>query len=234
MLPKGFAFWLLFLAWLLLGVFVLFADAPGAEPGGGPSRLLVFGYRVAWYLTATVALVWITNLRESELPSRWLYQLLGYMFVVTTVGGLVGVIAPHVEFTSPLEMLLPGGLRNNGLVEAIAHPAVADIQNVLGRPEATTQGAVPVRQLLGQQPLAVPPVLPGRLVLPGPALAEVRRSAGPGPRRHPGDLLAQPRTLGLPRARCRRRGAPPAAKGRAPPIVITGAMLVAITFAFFL
>ncbi len=142
-LPAGFTLWVLYLAWLTLGVFVLFADAPGAEPGGGPSRLAVFGYRLAWYLTATVALVWITNLRESQLPTRWLYQLLGFMFVVTTVGGLVGVLAPHIEFTSPLEMLLPRGLRSNGLVQAIAHPAVADIQNVLGRPEARPKAPFP-------------------------------------------------------------------------------------------
>lgn len=142
-LPAGFTLWVLYLAWLALGVFVLFADAPGAEPGGGPSRLAVFAYRLAWYLTATIALVWITNLRESQLPTRWLYQLLGYMFVVTTVGGLVGVLAPYVEFTSPLEMLLPRGLRSNGLVQAIAHPAVADIQNVLGRLQARPKAPFP-------------------------------------------------------------------------------------------
>ncbi len=72
------------------------------------------------------------------------------MFVVTTVGGLVGVLVPHLEFTSPLEMLLPHGLRSNGLVQSIAHPAVADIQHVLGRAEARPK-ALPVRELLGQR-----------------------------------------------------------------------------------
>jgi hypothetical protein len=142
-LPGGFAIWLLFLAWVAFGVFVLFADAPGAEPGGGPSRLLVYAYRLAWYLTCTVGLLWVANLRESELPSRWLYQLLGFMFVVTTFGGLLGVLAPHLEWTSPVELLLPRGLRSNGLVESIAHPAVADIQNVLGRPEARPKAPFP-------------------------------------------------------------------------------------------
>ena len=50
---------------------------------------------------------------------------------------------PHLEFTSPVEMVLPRGLRSNGLVEAIAHPAVADIQNVLGRPEARPKAPFP-------------------------------------------------------------------------------------------
>ncbi len=142
-LPTGFPLWLLYLAWLLIGAIVLFADAPGAAPGGGSSRLLVFGYRVAWYLTATVVLLWITNLKESELPTRWLYQLLGFMFVVTTVGGLVGVLLPHLEFTTPFEMLLPRGLRGNSLVKSIAHADVADIQHVLGRAEARPKAPFP-------------------------------------------------------------------------------------------
>ena len=103
----------------------------------------MFGYRVAWYLTATVVLLWITNLKESELPTRWLYQLLGFMFVVTTVGGLVGVLLPHLEFTTPFEMLLPRGLRGNSLVKSIAHADVADIQHVLGRAEARPKAPFP-------------------------------------------------------------------------------------------
>jgi hypothetical protein len=148
-LPAGFTLWVLFLAWLAMGVFVLFADAPGAEPGGGPSRLLVFGYRLAWYLTATIALVWIANIRESELSSRRIYQLLGFMFVVSTFGGLVGVLMPHLEWTSPLEMVLPHGIRSNGLVQSIAHPAVADIQNVLGHPEARPKAPFPFANTWG-------------------------------------------------------------------------------------
>src|SRR5690606_4217063 len=51
--PKGFGFWLLFIAWMLLGVTMLWADAPGAVPGGGGfGRLMVFGLRAAMYLSA--------------------------------------------------------------------------------------------------------------------------------------------------------------------------------------
>ena len=35
-LPKGFAVWVLFLVWFGLGIFVLFADAPGAVPAATP------------------------------------------------------------------------------------------------------------------------------------------------------------------------------------------------------
>jgi hypothetical protein len=135
-LPEGFALWALFLAWVAVGVLVLWVDAPSAVPGGGASRLLVFGYRAAWYLTGTMMLLWVANLRESELPTRWLFQLLGFMFVVTTVGGLVGVLLPTVEFRSLVELLLPAGIRGNNLVQSMVHPAVAELENVLGRPTA--------------------------------------------------------------------------------------------------
>jgi hypothetical protein len=148
-LPGGFTLWLLFLAWVALGVFVLFAEAPGAVPGGGSSRYLVFGYRLAWYLTATVYLLWVTNLRESELPSKWVYQLLGFMFVVTTFGGLLGVLAPNLEWTSPFEMLMPRGLRGNSLIQSIAHPETADIQTVLGRAEPRPKAPFPFANTWG-------------------------------------------------------------------------------------
>jgi hypothetical protein len=125
---------------MLLGVFVLFTDAPGAEPGGHASRLLVFGYRALWYFACTVVLLWVATLRESELPTRWLFQLLAFMFVVTTAGGLLGVVAPNLDFSSAFELVLPHGLRANSLVRSIVHPGVADVQKVLGfslaRPKA--------------------------------------------------------------------------------------------------
>lgn len=142
-LPVGFTLWALFLVWVAFGVFVLWVDAPGAVPGGGASRLVVFGYRMAWYLTATVLLLWVANLRESQLPTRWVVQLLGYMFVITAAGGLAGVLWPTFEFRSLVELALPGGLRSNGLVQAIVHPALADVQNVLGRPQARPKAPFP-------------------------------------------------------------------------------------------
>lgn len=135
--PKGFGFWLLFIAWMLLGVTMLWADAPGAVPGGGGAgRLMVFGLRAAMYLSATIVFLYVLNTKEDDLPTRRVVRLLGLMFVVTTAGGVLGVVLPHLEFTSPLELLLPGGLANNGYVNPMIHPATAEIQKVLGYEES--------------------------------------------------------------------------------------------------
>ena len=115
---------------------VLTADAPGAVPGGGLSRLLVFGYRAGWYAACTIVLVWLGNADARKVSLHRVTQLLGYMFVVTAVGGLLGVLTPTLELRSLVELVLPGSLRANSFVTSIVHPSVADIQSVLGRPEA--------------------------------------------------------------------------------------------------
>lgn len=131
-LPDGFGWWLIFLVCVAASVTMLFVDAPGAVPGGGPSRLIVFGYRLAWYLTCGIVLLWIANLDERSLPTRHVVRLMGWMFVITVAGGLLGVLAPTLEFTSPVEMVLPGGLRSNSFVRSLVHPASAAVQSILG------------------------------------------------------------------------------------------------------
>jgi hypothetical protein len=135
-LPAGFSWWLLFLAWVLLGAALLWVDAPGAVPGGGPGRLLVYGDRLGWYVACTVVLLWIGNSSRTALPDRTVHGLVGALFVIAAAGGVLGLLAPTLEFRSAVEWVLPGGLRSNGFVRSLVHPETADIQFVLGRPEA--------------------------------------------------------------------------------------------------
>src|SRR5262245_62174512 len=127
--PGGFGAWLLFLAWVLLGIGVLWADAPGAVPGGDIGRLLVYGWRLAWYAAATVVLLYIANLSDEELPADRVGRALGHMLGGTTAVGLLGTFAPHLQLPSPLEMLLH--TRNTFLLDAI-HPKTAEVANILG------------------------------------------------------------------------------------------------------
>jgi hypothetical protein len=131
--PRGFGAWLLFLVWVVLGLGVLWANAPGAVPGGSLGRLLPFGWRLAWYIASTVALLYIANLSDEELPADRVGRLLGWMFIVTTAGGLLGTFAPHLQLTSPVEMLLH--TNNTFLLDAI-HPKTADVATILGYEQA--------------------------------------------------------------------------------------------------
>ncbi len=55
------------------------------------------------------------------------------MFVVTTAGGLLGTFAPHLQLTSPMEMVL--NTHNTFLLDAI-HPKTADVATILGYEQA--------------------------------------------------------------------------------------------------
>lgn len=149
-LPAGFGWWLVFLVWVGLGIFVLTANAPGAVPGGGGfSRLVVWGFTLATYLSATVALIWMANLREDELTFADLARTVGWLFVFSTVGGLLGVFAAQVELRSLLELVLPRGFTSNSFVRSLIHPGLADIQSVLGRPEARPKAPFPYANTWG-------------------------------------------------------------------------------------
>ncbi|MDN3352512.1 hypothetical protein [Actinomadura sp. DC4] len=131
--PRGFGAWILFCCWVLLGAGVLWANAPGAVPGGSMGRLLPFAWRIAWYAAATIVLLYIANLSDEELPADRVGRLLGSMFIVTTAGGLLGTFAPHLQLTSPVEMLLH--TNNTFLLDAI-HPKTADVATILGYEQA--------------------------------------------------------------------------------------------------
>jgi hypothetical protein len=135
--PPGIGWWLLFLVWATLGAMVLWSDAPGAVPGGGGgSRLVVFGYRLCWYVACAVVVLWVANADRRWLPDRLVHRLVGAVFVIAVAGGFLGLVAPMLEFRSALEWVLPPGIRANAFVQSLAHAEAADVQTVLGRPEA--------------------------------------------------------------------------------------------------
>lgn len=130
--PPGFLLWLVFLATVLAGLFSLGADPDGTVPGTAAGRLVSYGFRLGGYLTLTVLLLYVGNLTARELPQRTLVRLLGWLFLVTVAGGLLGMVAPHFQFTAPLEYLLPKHIRQIGFVQSLVHPSAAQIMDLLG------------------------------------------------------------------------------------------------------
>ncbi len=132
LLPPGFAWWLLFLVAVVVSIAALGVDPTGtvAEPASG--RLVAVVYRLSLYASLTVLLVYAGNLTESELSRRRLVKLLGWLFVVTVLGGLLGLVAGRFEFTSPVEWLLPHSVRSKGFVQSLVHPYAAQIMDLVG------------------------------------------------------------------------------------------------------
>ncbi|MBM0125630.1 hypothetical protein [Pimelobacter simplex] len=147
--PAGFGWWLLFLAWVLLGAGTLWAAAPGAVDDGGAGRLLVFGYRFCWYAASTVVLVWLGNTPRERLPDRVVQRAMATVFVVAVAGGLLGLVAPDLSITTLAERVLPGGLRSNGFVGTLVSARASDVQTVLGIPEPRPKAPFPYTNTWG-------------------------------------------------------------------------------------
>jgi hypothetical protein len=130
--PRGFGLWLLFLVWMLAGVFLIRAHAPDTIPGGGGlGRLGGFTVRAGWYLAITIAMVYVANTAR-QISTQRIVRLLGWMFVVTTGFGVLAVLAPTLEFRSPVEMVLPQQLVSTNFVRTLIHPSLSSSSDFLG------------------------------------------------------------------------------------------------------
>lgn len=135
LVPRGFGFWLLFLVWSAVGVMLLQVDAPGAVPGSSGGRYAVWALRTTWYLAATMVLLYVGTSRR-DLPLAKVARSLSWMFVTVVVGGLAGVLVPHLDFPSVIELVLPRSITNINFVQQMVHPNLAQVQRVLGYSEA--------------------------------------------------------------------------------------------------
>ncbi|MGB5936244.1 MAG: hypothetical protein WBG76_10295, partial [Ornithinimicrobium sp.] len=129
--PRGLGIWLLFLVWLLGGLFTMQVTAPSTIPGQSLGRYAVFGYRALWYVMGMVAMLYVLNTR-GVLSTQRICMAISWMFVTLVGGGLLGVLVPTLEFTSAFEWLLPGFISKNGFVNGLIHGQVAQIQDFLG------------------------------------------------------------------------------------------------------
>ncbi|MFZ0323049.1 MAG: hypothetical protein WAN48_02835 [Actinomycetes bacterium] len=129
--PAGFGVWMLFLMWVAAGVFVLWVHAPGTVEGGGPGRLVGFGFWLMWYLSITVAMLYPLSFPSGVLPAMKVVDWLGYLFLVVAAGGVLGVLFPTFSFTSPMELILPGA-QSGGFLHTMVHPSLATASDFLG------------------------------------------------------------------------------------------------------
>lgn len=138
--PGGFALWLLFLGVLAASVATIWSRVPGLVPAGGADRLITYGFWVAWFVAATVFLLYLGNVSEEHLSSTRVIDLMAWMFLITVVGGYAGQLLSHIDFPSLLEVVLPRSVAEIGLVEIMIHPGLAQIQEIIGyeapRPKA--------------------------------------------------------------------------------------------------
>lgn len=140
-LPRGFGFWALFLLWSFAGLFMLGVNPAGTVPASASSRLIAYGMREACYVAITIVMLYIGNLSLAEVSQTRIIRWLGALFITTVAGGVVGMLVPNFQFTSPFELILPHSIRYDDYVQHLVHPAVAQVQDVID--DATPRPAAP-------------------------------------------------------------------------------------------
>lgn len=131
LVPRAFGWWMAFLLWVVAGGFLLQVDALGAVADDSSTRLVTFGYRLGWYLSITVVLLYVVNTLR-ELGTTRIVRMVSCLFITVTFGGLLGVVAPYFEFKSLAELVLPSALTDYQLIRTMIHPVAAQLQGVLG------------------------------------------------------------------------------------------------------
>lgn len=107
--PRGFGIWLLFMVWMV-------CSGIGIDTGG---RMIGFVYRALLYLVTTIVFVYVYNARARITP-RYVGGVLTVFWLITVVGGYVGVLFPLLSLHTPLAMVLPQPLLDNELVHEMA------------------------------------------------------------------------------------------------------------------
>jgi O-antigen ligase len=130
--PPWFGLWLLFLIWSIAGIGVMGADAPDTLPVHFSHGIPSVGLRTLQYLAATIVLLYVGNLREEAVPRIKVVRWLGVLFLTALIGGFIALAKPGLSFASPLERILPHAVTANPNVDALFHPAVAQVMSVIG------------------------------------------------------------------------------------------------------
>ncbi|MEV1286817.1 O-antigen ligase domain-containing protein [Micromonospora sp. NPDC049679] len=129
-LPPATTFWLLFLAMVVLSGIRL----------ATVSALLTFGLRLSFYVTALIVCAYVYSAaRERDVLTPVLAPLGAFWLGIVLLGWL-GVLAPRFAMTTPMELILPGGITSNPFIRDMIHLHTAEYSlrslNPIYRPAA--------------------------------------------------------------------------------------------------
>lgn len=131
-IPPAFGIWLAFCAVVMVSMTALALNPAGTVAEDWWGRIPGALYRAAGYGCVTVIALYAVNLTEAQFPRRRLVNLLAWTAVVTIAGGLLGTFWGDLEFTSPVEALLPQRVASDGFVQSLVHPQAAQVMDFLG------------------------------------------------------------------------------------------------------
>lgn len=107
LVPRGFGLYLLFLAWCVIS----------ATQVAESRQAFSAGYRGTMYLGAGLLFLYVLNAPRDELPPHRAVRIMAGFFVITVVGGMIGMVIPNISFTTVARGLVPQGLLADSFVK---------------------------------------------------------------------------------------------------------------------
>ncbi len=127
-----------------VGAFVAFAAwiVASAINLDSTLRALGFLYRFAIVAFALVTFVYALSARR-HLTVRSIVNALSFVWLFAIVGGIFGMLFPHVRLSTPVGLALPGALTSNEYVRDLFFPPLAEVQQPFGSPEIFVRPSAP-------------------------------------------------------------------------------------------
>ncbi|MDQ4142873.1 MAG: O-antigen ligase family protein [Actinomycetota bacterium] len=119
-MPRGLGIWLLFLFWVALSATQL----------DEPTRMIVFGYRLALYIGAGIVFLYVYNAPRERLSDKRVSSSLASLWVLVVLGGFAGLMFSSFSFHSLTEQLMPGGFLADKWLHDMVHIDFAEGANL--------------------------------------------------------------------------------------------------------
>jgi len=132
-MPSGSALWL-----VLIGLIVVSATRMEKVTG-----LFMYGLRLGFVLAAFVVYLYVYNAVRAG--ARWaaVFQPLMLFWLAMVALGWIGVFAPRFALTTPVEMLLPGSMSQDRIVQALTHVHATEFNPASRNPYFRTAAPYP-------------------------------------------------------------------------------------------
>jgi O-antigen ligase len=106
LVPRGFGLYLLFLLWCAFSAAELTSGRQGFSAG----------YRGTMYVAAGLLFLYVLNTPRDRLRPETAVRIMAGFFVITVIGGLIGMVVPNISFTTVAKGLVPAQMLNDSFV----------------------------------------------------------------------------------------------------------------------
>ena len=100
LVPRGFGLYLVFLLWCVFS----------ASQLASSRQAFSSAYRGSLYVGAGLLFLYVLNASRADLPPDRIVGIMAGFFVLTVVGGVIGMIVPNISFTTVARGLVPPSL----------------------------------------------------------------------------------------------------------------------------